>query len=149
MTNPYETPQAEVEQSGDIAAMAQRPRSVDRAAMLIAISLALGVVKFGMDFNALASTGGAAAAIIGFLIAMVVVGGLAFLAWTGKSWARLVFVALFVLGLVPTAFFILVEIERSIVLALTSLLQLLAQFAASILFYVPASNQWYRTLRGR
>ena len=149
MSNPYETPQAEVELADDSVVRAERPKSVERAAALIAISLALGVVKFGIDFGMLASTGGMGAAIAGFVIAIAVVGLLAYLAWAGKSWARLVFVVLFVLGLIPTAFFIFVEIERSITLAMLSLFQLVAQFAASILLYVPASNQWYRALRGR
>ena len=85
--------------------------------------------------------------IIGFSIFIGLMLLIAFLAFNGRNWARVVFLVLVLIGLLPALTAVGAELQRNAVLGIAGLAQAISQVAAIILFFVPSSNVWYREIK--
>lgn len=125
----------------------QRPVEILVSLALLLVSLLAGGVKAWLDFshfNAQVSQ-----EIIWTMIA-VVSGVMVFLGsqiWFRKRWARNVYTALVIIGVVPAITLIPEEMIRNSWLVSFSGIQILAQVLAVIMLFLPASSRWFNLSR--
>lgn len=127
--------------------MTEKPKLIKTAVLLIVSSLAIGFVKVPLDYDHLSSIGPIQATIIIMAITISIMLFLSFKIWQGRNWARITFVILFVIGILPGALLLPAEAERSTLLVLGSVFQILLQVAALISIFMPASNIWFKSVK--
>lgn len=127
------------------------PRSVALFERLMYASLALSLLVIGLDGTRMAAlpevqaSGG-----IGFLIAtgLFTVAILMLFIWLiarrRKNWARIVFVVLFVLGLIPFAQNFVNVLAANPLAAAVSALQMLLQVAALFFVFSSSARPWFK-----
>lgn len=122
----------------------QKPQTVGTAINLLWASLALGLVKALMDYTHLSATAPAASIFLVFAFTFSLLGFLIFKISTGKNWARITFIIMFVIGMLPTVSFVLGEFSRSPIVGALSVAQIgLQGYALFLLFSRPGSG-WFR-----
>ena len=120
-----------------------KPRSVTLAVMLLWISLAIGVIKMPFDpagmkavpFPALVWS--IAAAIMAFFCVLI------FMISSGRNWARITFLVLFLLGLLVGLPGVMAEFQRAPMLALVSVAASVMQLWAVILLFTSPGKGWF------
>lgn len=121
-----------------------RPRSVSTAVNLLWASLAAGILKVLMDLSHLAGMASVTAIVILSVVLLALFGFLYFKISVGKNWARITFLVMGIVGIVPTIPIVSAEFSRSVVVGTLSLLQIALQvYAVFLLFTQPGSN-WFR-----
>jgi len=123
---------------------ATRPSSVGLAIKLLWASLAVGVIKILIDFQYLSAM--ANAALVGFVLVftLALTGFLILMISTRRNWARIVFLIIFLLGLLPTLPVILTEFSRSPVAGILVVLQIGLQVYALFLLFTKPGAAWFR-----
>src|SRR5258708_6393130 len=114
-----------------------RPMTVKAAVISLLVCVVLFVGKFTFDIGLQQP--------LAYLIAFVFVGIFLLQVWfifKGKNWARLIFVAVVVLGLIPSYVSILEPLR--LLTKIYSLVQIVLQLASAIALILPASTNWYR-----
>ena len=122
----------------------ERPRSVTVALYLLWASLAITVVRFAVGYGALAPGTNlqlTLAVIIGTLVVYVF---LIFMMSYGRNWARIVFLVLFLAGLVPSLPTLLANFGQSAVVGVGSLADLVLQAWALFLMFTSPGSAWFR-----
>jgi hypothetical protein len=143
-SSPYDPPKSPVADVVAETRPGQRPRSVSHAAVLLWSSLGIGVVIWLLEFNFSQRNMPGWAIWTMPAIILGVTGAMTQCIYAGHNWARIVFLALFVLGGLPY-FAVLAEMfQRSKVTASLSLLQLLLQAAAMYLVFTKPGSRWFR-----
>ncbi|MBI1905595.1 MAG: hypothetical protein HYS20_05040 [Rhodocyclales bacterium] len=123
---------------------AQKPQSVSTAVNLLWASLAVGLVKMLMDFVHLSGMAPAAFTNFVLVFTFALIGFLIFKISAGKNWARITFLVLFIIGVLPTIPIMLGECSRSAVLGALSVAQVgLQAYALFLLFSQPGAG-WFR-----
>lgn len=124
----------------------ERPVEVTRAIYCVLASLALAPVKIIFNLNYLEALG---IPMLGmFIIPLVINLPAVFLLYkihTGRNWARIIFVAFVILGAVSSPHEILAELERSPIVGVISVSQLLLQLFAAWLLFVDPSKSWFKS----
>jgi hypothetical protein len=122
----------------------QKPQPVGTAVNLLWASLAVGLVKMLMDFSNLSTLAPAAFTNFILIFTFALIGFLIFKISAGKNWARITFLVLFIIGVLPTLPIVLGEFSRSSVVGALSVAQIgLQVYALFLLFTLPGSN-WFR-----
>lgn len=125
-------------------AAAQKPQPVVTAVNLLWASLAVGVVKMLMDFSNLSGVAPAAFTNFILIFTFALIAFLVFKISSGRNWARITFLVMFIIGVLPTLPIVLDEFSRSAVVGALSVAQIgLQVFALFLLFTQPGSN-WFR-----
>jgi hypothetical protein len=101
-----------------------RPRSVGTAVNLLWTSLAVGLLKVLMDLSHLSGMASIAAIVILSVVFVALFGFLYLKISFGKNWARVTFLVMGVIGIMPTFSIVSTEFSRSVVVGTLSLLQL-------------------------
>ena len=144
-SSPYDPPKSPVADLDPERRPDQRPRPVSRAAVLLWSSLGIGVLIWLLEFNFTErnlTPGWALWAMPAIILG--VTAGLTLCIYAGYNWARIVFLALFLLGGLPY-FAVLAEMfQRSKVTASLSVLQLLLQAGAIYLVFTKPGSRWFR-----
>ncbi len=122
--------------------------AVRRAIGLLWASLAIGALKTPLNWAYLTSRSSGAfnAFVIIFTFAITT-----FFIWKigqGKNWARIVFLVLFLLGVVPFVFIVRSEFARSAASGLLSTLQFGLQAVAFFLIFSSPGKEWFQPRRG-
>jgi len=125
-----------------------KPVAIRRAIGLLWASVAVGVVKTPLNWAYLTSRASGAfnAFVIIFTFAIT-----AFFIWKigqGKNWARIVFLAVFLLGVVPFLFIVRSEFGRSPASGLLSTMQFGLQAVAFFLIFTNPGKEWFQPRRG-
>ena len=123
---------------------ANRPRSVSTAVNLLWASLVVGLLKVLMDLSHLGGIASVAVIVVGSVIFVALFGFLYFKISVGKNWARITFLVVGVIGIVPTFSIVSTEFSRSVVLGTLSLLQLALQAYAAFLLFTQPGSSWFR-----
>lgn len=127
-------------------AQSPKPREVAWAVRAIWASLVLGFANFLLDYG----PDGIAPGPEDWIIACVSLGVLGALAATlaaGHNWARHVYLALFVIGSIPSILLVGELFTRGALNGALALVQMLLQAAAAGLLYTRPARAWFR--RGR
>jgi len=127
---------------------ALKPAAVRQAIGLLWTSLAIGALKLPLDWAYLSSRASVAfnAFVIIFTFAVT-----AFFIWKigqGKNWARIVFLVLFLLGVVPFVLIVRPEFARSPTSGLLSTVQFGLQAVAFFLIFASPGKEWFQSRRG-
>jgi hypothetical protein len=120
------------------------PPEVSRAVLLIVVSLLLGAIKTIVDWKHLSSVNGPSFTVSVLLLTFAVNGLLLWKIYQGRNWARLTFLTLFLLGLIPWIFIVGAEFHRSTVLAFASNIQAAIQVYAMALVFTSPAKEWFR-----
>ena len=125
-----------------------KPVAVRRAIGLLWASLAIGALKTPLDWAYLTSRASVAfnAFVIIFTFAIT-----AFFIWKigqGRNWARIIFLVLFLLGVVPFVFIVRSEFARSPASGLLSSVQSGLQAVAFFLIFTSPGKEWFQPRRG-
>ena len=142
--SPYAPPKAEVRDFGPDSAPLQKPKQVIRAVTLLWVSLSLGVIVFLLDLRFVQATAPGPAV---WLIPIAVLGLLAFLIVSissGRNWARIVFLVMFVLGALPYLLALTDMFSRSVITGSVSTAQFLLQAIAMYLVFTHPGSTWFR-----
>lgn len=123
---------------------AQKPQPVVTAVNLLWVSLAVGLVKMLMDFSNL--SGMAAAAFTNFILifTFALIAFLIFKISAGRNWARITFLVMFIIGVLPTLPIVLGEFSRSAVVGALSVAQIGLQVYALFLLFTQPGSSWFR-----
>ena len=120
-----------------------KPRSVTLAVTLLWVSLAIGVIKAPFDpagLNAVpfpAIVWSVAAVIMAFFCLLILKIS------SGRNWARVTFLVIFLLGLVLGVPGLMAEFQRAPVLALVSVAASVMQLWAVILLFTSPGKGWF------
>lgn len=123
---------------------AQKPQPIVTAVNLLWVSLAVGLVKMLMDFSNL--SGMAAAAFTNFILifTFALIAFLIFKISAGRNWARITFLVMFIIGVLPTLPIVLGEFSRSAVVGALSAAQIGLQVYALFLLFTQPGSSWFR-----
>lgn len=120
-----------------------RPREVSLAAKLFWISLAAGVVNLALQFDYLKSQASPGFIAGVGLVTIAVTALLIYFISTGRNWARISFLVLFLVGVIPGIPELLATLDRSLLSGLVSLGQWVLQIAALYLVFVGPGAKWF------
>jgi hypothetical protein len=121
-----------------------KPKAVTLAMALLWASLALGLAKFAMSYSSLAAAPNlkVTLAVLGATLAVYIL--LIVMMSKGKNWARIAFLVLFLIGLVPSLPTLLADFARSPVIGGLGLGDVVLQAWALILVFTDPGKTWFR-----
>ena len=124
-----------------------KPQHIIQVTYLIAFSLAAGILKSMLDYKFILSSAPVMVSLIAMIFTIFIILLLAYKIWYGKNWARITLAVLFVVGVYPAILLISAEVERNILVALCSGVQILTQATVLVLLYMPSSNRWFKQVK--
>ena len=127
--------------------LTNQPTHIKSAVILIAFPLVIGFIKFAFDYDFITSLAPILITMIIMVITALIMLFFAYKIWTGRNWARIVFTVFFVIGIYPAFLLLPAEANRSVLVFLGSILQVLSQVAAIIFMYLPTSNNWFKSVK--
>lgn len=122
----------------------QKPQSVATAVNLLWTSMAVGLVKMLMDFANLSAVAPAAFTNFVLVFTFALTTYLIFKILAGKNWARITFLVIFIIGMLPTLPLMLGEFSRSPVVGALSVAQVGLQIYALFLLFTRPGSLWFR-----
>ena len=130
-------------ESSESSARKHKPKSVSRAVKLLWLSYIIGLIRLPMDFSALTATGSLAYPLFVAFFTFVVIGYLIFRISVGENWARLTFLVLLIIGLLPTLPQIMNEISRAPLTAAFTITHISIQAYALYLLFTSPGRDWF------
>lgn len=121
-----------------------KPKSVTAAANLLWASLALGLVKVLLDFGHISASVPIAGHLFFLALTIAILSSLVFKIMAGRNWARITFLVLYLLGLLPTLSAILDEWARAPVIAVISVAHACMQGYALLLLFSKPAAAWFK-----
>lgn len=128
----------------ETVAAAQKPQAVVTAINLLWASLAVGLVKMLLDFSNLSAVAPAAFTNFVLIFTFALIGILIFKISAERNWARITFLVMFVIGVLPTLPIVLGEFSRSPVVGALSVAQIGLQVYALFLLFTQPGSSWFR-----
>ena len=122
----------------------QKPQPVATAVNLLWASMAVGLVKMLMDFSSLSAVAPAAFTNIVLVFTFALIAFLIFKISAGRNWARITFLVMSVIGMLPTLPLMLGEFSRSPVVGALSVAQVGLQVYALYLLFTQPGSVWFR-----
>jgi hypothetical protein len=131
----------------------QKPATVRRGIACLWISVALNLVLVLLEIAGLTSSTELAVAVATTAFSVAILSLIAVKANAGRNWARWLFAVIFVLGMLAFGISIILAPAQFAALAVTEQISAIAQFAvqtaALVLLFLPASSDWFRSMRRR
>lgn len=122
----------------------QKPKSVAIAIKLLWISYAMGLARASIDFSTLTAVASVPYILFMMLFTFVLIGYLIFRISAGENWARIGFLIMLIVGLIPTLPQIVREWPSAPFAAMLSGAQLTIQAYALFLLFTAPGNSWFR-----
>jgi hypothetical protein len=139
-TNPYAAPKAKVDDAASADTISERPVQVRYASAMLLSSMALGVLNIILEPRL---SGG----LVGTAVTLVLIGALAGLIYAGYNWARIVYLLLSILGIVPFALALFAVFRFSTAAGLVAVLGELLQIGTLFLIFTRPGSLWFRRAR--
>ena len=124
--------------------ISSKPPDVNKGVKLLYASLLLGVVNEVVDFSYLRSLRSAGFALVVFLFTFGLLLFLVLKISSGRNWARIVFLVLFLAGIPFFLPNLTKELKRNPLVATISVVQVLLQTGALFLLFKSASAVWFK-----
>jgi hypothetical protein len=105
---------------------------------------ALGIASPWLSQSSLSATAPDASIFLVFFFTFSLLGFLIFKIASGKNWARITFIIMFVIGMLPTVSFVLGEFSRSLFVGALSVAQIGLQSYAIFLLFSQPGSAWFR-----
>jgi len=122
----------------------QKPPAVLTAVKLLWTSLVVGVVKVLLDFQSLFAAGSVAFTTFVLISVFAVMGLLILKISLGRNWARITFLVLSVIGMLPMVPILADEFARLPLVGALSVVQMGLQGYALFLVFVQPGAGWFR-----
>ncbi len=122
----------------------QKPKPVAVAVTLLWVSYAMGLARGLMDFSALTAVASLAYVAFVMFFTFALIAYLIFRIAAGENWARIGFLVMLILGLIPTLPQIIKEWPGAPFAAILTVLQLAIQAYALFLLFTSPGNSWFR-----
>ena len=122
----------------------QKPQPVATAVNLLWASMAVGLVKMLMEFSKLSAAAPAAFTNFVLIFTFGLIAFLIFKISAGRNWARITFLVLFVIGMLPMLPIMLGEFSRAPVVGALSVAQVGLQGYALYLVFTQPGCVWFR-----
>jgi hypothetical protein len=122
----------------------QKPQSVATAVNFLWASMAVGLVKMLMDFSNLSAVAPSAFTNFVLVFTFALIAFLIFKISAGRNWARITFLVMSVIGVLPTLPLMLGEFSRSPVVGALSVAQDGLQVYALFLLFTQPGSVWFR-----
>lgn len=126
---------------------ATKPAIIHFAIGLLWASLAVAAVKVALDWANFVSRGSVAFTVCLMILTFALIGFFVVKIGQGKNWARIVFVVIFVLGVVPAIFTWRSEFARSPLLGILSIVQDALQATALYFIFTSPGKEWFRKVQ--
>ena len=126
------------------ASAPQKPQAVVTAINLLWAALAVGLVKMLMDFSNLSVVAPAAFTSFVVIFTFALIGFLILRISAGRNWARITFLVMFIIGVLPALPMVLSEFSRSAVVGALSVAQTGLQVYALFLLFTQPGSSWFR-----
>ena len=122
----------------------QKPKKVQTAVTILYVTLGIGILRAVIEASANAEMAG-----VGFLmfVTLVVFAFMAFLIAKiggGKNWARITFLVLFLLGLLPSILPLLRSFDINPLSGFLGLAQIVLQILALVFLFQQESGDWFK-----
>jgi hypothetical protein len=122
----------------------ERPRTVTLAVNLFWASIAIGLVKIPLDLPAL--TAMPSPGLVWSVVVLVMV-FFCLLIWkisSGRNWARITYLVLFLIGLIPAIPTLAAEFARSPILGVLTVAQAIMQAYGLYLLFASPGKAWFQ-----
>lgn len=126
---------------------ATKPAIIQPAISLLWASLAIAAVKVALDWTNFVGRGSAAMTVCIMIFTFAVIGFFVVKIGQGKNWARVVFLVLFVLGIVVAILTWRSEFAHSRLLGILSIVQAALQATALYFIFTSPGKEWYRKVQ--
>ena len=121
----------------------QKPKPVAVAVTLLWVSYVMGLARGLMDFSALTAVASLAYVVFVMFFTFVLIAYLIYRIAAGENWARIAFLVMLILGLIPTLPQLIKEWSTAPFAATLSVLQLAIQAYALFLLFTSPGNSWF------
>lgn len=121
----------------------QKPHSVATAIKFLWASFVLGLVKTVMDFSSLQTMAPATYVYFVVFFTFVVIGYLIFRISAGENWARIAFLVMFIIGMLPSLPQLMSEFSREPVSASFFVAQIGLQIYGLYLLFSQHGSSWF------
>ena len=121
----------------------QKPKPVAVAVTLLWVSYVMGLARGLMDFSALTAVASFAYVVFVMFFTFVLIAYLIYRIAAGENWARIAFLVMLILGLIPTLPQLIKEWSTAPFAAILSALQLAIQTYALFLLFTSPGNSWF------
>lgn len=118
----------------------ERPKDVKLSVRLMWLSLVLMLVT--APFAATIKTAGAAIASTG--VTVIFLAFLFYMVWRGRNWARIIFLVMFLFGLIPVVLYSMHSLTTAPLLVASSMIQTMLQAAATYMLFTAAAKPWFQ-----
>jgi succinate-acetate transporter protein len=122
----------------------KKPSSIALAINLAWASLALGFVRLAIDYQHMQSLAPVVVLISIFVFVFVITAFLVLKMSAGRNWARITFLVLFVIGVIPTIPMLLADFSRSAVSGAIGVIQAGLQLYALVLVFTEPGKHWFK-----
>ncbi len=120
-----------------------KPESVIRAVKLLWFAVGLGLIKVFLDFASWKTEGYLFFTFLGIVVMLILYAILITKISHGKNWARVLFLVLFSIGLLPAVPELFKELASSPLLGVVSCLQIIIHCYAMFLLFSKPGSSWY------
>lgn len=123
---------------------ANKPLQIKTATSFLWTVLGMGVLITLLDFRYLTAISSVSFIVLITLFSSFVMGLLTYKISIGRNWARIVFLVMFVIGAFSYLKALSAMFERSVVIGILSLAQLIMQLYALYLIFTNPGSSWFR-----
>jgi hypothetical protein len=123
----------------------ERPRKVQNSVTILYISLGIGIIRAVIEASANAETAGVGLVIFVTLVVSAIMVFIIVMIGRGRNWARITFLVLFLLGLVPAILPIIHSLPLRPISGVLGLAQIVLQALALFFLFQRDSSEWFRT----
>ena len=123
---------------------AERPKKVQNAVTIFYVTLGIGIVRAVMEASANAALQGVGSFLFGTLVVFAVMVFLIAMIGRGRNWARITFLVLFLLGLLPSILPLIRSFTISPISGVLGLAQVVLQIVAMVFLFQQESSAWFK-----
>lgn len=126
-----------------------RPGNVKTAVYLFITTLLIGIIRSTLESSAQLQTVPLWLLMIFVLIIYLVIGGLIYMIYAGKNWARYLFSVLFVIGLPLSIKPMIVSLSNTPVSGFLGILQSILQLIGIVFLFTKESSSWFKSRKAK
>jgi len=123
----------------------ERPKKVQNAVTILYVTLGIGILRAVIEASANAQRAGLTFVIFVTLVVSAVMVFFIVMIGRGKNWARITFLVLFLLGLVPAILPLIRSFNLSPISGVLGFAQIVLQGLALVFLFQRQSSEWFRT----
>jgi hypothetical protein len=122
----------------------ERPKKVQNAVTILYVTLGIGIVRAVIEASANAQMAGVGFLIFITVLVFAVMVFLIAMIGRGRNWARITFLVLFLLGLLPSILPLIRSFKLSPISGILGLAQMVLQVVALVFLFQQESSVWFR-----